>query len=395
MHQADRRRSSNQIVITEDDEDLDLDALLLDDATSSVNAFSSESQNAGSNSTSPDPSSHPPLLLKQPPSISAVEEGRGPAPEWVLPSPGAPGDFLLNSIHKVPSKSILKKKSSYGSITDISSSSSGIRSLHRRPSFLGISSCSNRSRDSGRALSPGSPLSIGMDLDNSSPSQHNPYKKGFIDDIPTLPNLNAAPSPADVAAGATSLDFSSGFYSTDSADSLRRSVSFNSVAVREYDRTVGDNPSCRSGPPLSLDWSYSKKYEKSVDEFEGHRACERVDHLRKLHMNKYKRRNMLSFHWGHTEEEMKEARKQTKRVQMQRSVTKTLLPLHIAHEGLLSLKKMIFKNKSSGSLSEKDLLVLSRSSSIKFNCSMVSSGHSKEMVSRDDFRDLPPSTSRV
>jgi hypothetical protein len=31
----------------------------------------------------------------------------------------------------------------------------------------------------------------------------------------------------------------------------RNSVSFHSVDVREYDRTVGDNPSCRSGPPVS------------------------------------------------------------------------------------------------------------------------------------------------
>ncbi|KAL7468726.1 hypothetical protein ACHAXS_008947 [Conticribra weissflogii] len=389
MDEAARRRSLNQIVITEDDEDLDLDALLLDDATSRANAFPSEPQNPGSYSICPVLSS-PPHLQKQSCSISAVDECHGPSSEWVLPSPGAPGDFLQNSIHKVPSKSILKKKSSYGSITDISSTSSGIRSMNRRPSFLGVSSCSNRSHDSGRVFQ-GSPVSIGMDLDNSSPSQHNRYKKGFIDSIPTLPNLSVTPAPADVAAGAASLDFSSGLYSTGSAGSLRRNVSFNSVAVREYDRTIGDNPSCKSGPPLSLDWSYSKKYEKSVDEFEGQRANERVDHLRKLHMNKYKRRNMLSFHWGHTEEEMKEARQQTKRVQMQRSVTKTLLPLHMAHEGLMSLKKLVFKDKSSRGLSEKDLLELSRSSSMNFIPTM-DSVHKKAMVSNADKWGLQSST---
>jgi hypothetical protein len=30
------------------------------------------------------------------------------------------------------------------------------------------------------------------------------------------------------------------------------------VDVREYDRTVGDNPSCRSGPPVST-FCYIKK----------------------------------------------------------------------------------------------------------------------------------------
>jgi hypothetical protein len=39
--------------------------------------------------------------------------------------------------------------------------------------------------------------------------------------------------------------------SCESSGSDRISVSFHSVEVREYDRTVGDHPSCRSGPPVS------------------------------------------------------------------------------------------------------------------------------------------------
>ena len=36
-----------------------------------------------------------------------------------------------------------------------------------------------------------------------------------------------------------------------SSSSSKTSVYFHSVEVREYDRTVGDHPSCRSGPPVS------------------------------------------------------------------------------------------------------------------------------------------------
>merc|ERR1712224_928579 len=36
----------------------------------------------------------------------------------------------------------------------------------------------------------------------------------------------------------------------------RRSVSFSSVQVREYDLCLGDNPSVGTGAPVSLDWSY-------------------------------------------------------------------------------------------------------------------------------------------
>merc|ERR1712238_242161 len=34
-------------------------------------------------------------------------------------------------------------------------------------------------------------------------------------------------------------------------------VSFKAVEIREYDRAIGDNPSCSSGPPIALDWNYS------------------------------------------------------------------------------------------------------------------------------------------
>lgn len=30
----------------------------------------------------------------------------------------------------------------------------------------------------------------------------------------------------------------------------RKSVRFNDIQIRDYERTVGDNPSCSSGPPI-------------------------------------------------------------------------------------------------------------------------------------------------
>ena len=50
---------------------------------------------------------------------------------------------------------------------------------------------------------------------------------------------------------------------------LSRSVSFADVNIREYERILGDNPSCTSGPPISLGWRYSPEPIKlSVDDFE-------------------------------------------------------------------------------------------------------------------------------
>ncbi|KAL9188075.1 hypothetical protein ACHAXT_006453 [Thalassiosira profunda] len=124
------------------------------------------------------------------------------------------------------------------------------------------------------------------------------------------------------------MDSSGSAHSGRSSGRMRRNVSFHSVDVREYDRTVGDNPSCRSGPPLSLDWSYSKKYQKNLEEYEADRATER-----------YKRRSLLAYHWGHTDEEMKAARKDTKRAQRERTVTQMLLPLHMAEEAFIGFKR--------------------------------------------------------
>lgn len=35
-----------------------------------------------------------------------------------------------------------------------------------------------------------------------------------------------------------------------------RSVRFSVVQVREFDRTVGEHPACKAGPPLTLGWSF-------------------------------------------------------------------------------------------------------------------------------------------
>jgi len=46
-------------------------------------------------------------------------------------------------------------------------------------------------------------------------------------------------------------------------------VSFDQVNIREYERILGDNPSCTSGPPLSIGWKFSPDpMVISVDDYE-------------------------------------------------------------------------------------------------------------------------------
>ena len=68
-----------------------------------------------------------------------------------------------------------------------------------------------------------------------------------------------------------------------------------------------------------------------------------MNHFSKLHMNKYKRQNLLSHEWGHTVDEMKEARRDAQKVQRQRNVTQALLPVLIAGEMLSGVKSFMTK----------------------------------------------------
>ena len=51
--------------------------------------------------------------------------------------------------------------------------------------------------------------------------------------------------------------------------SMKRNVSFHKIEIREYQRTLGDNPSVSSGPPVTLDWKYNPNHHiLNVDDYE-------------------------------------------------------------------------------------------------------------------------------
>mmetsp|Transcript_12156 Transcript_12156/g.19652 ORF Transcript_12156/g.19652 Transcript_12156/m.19652 type:complete len:429 (+) Transcript_12156:22-1308(+) len=401
--------SIRRIVITED-VDLDLDKLLLGDNSGAKLSASPSSPPLSLPSSSP-----PSALTNNATSASTAAQCVGqisPARpllardddgedsslgHWILPAPARPGDHINNSLHKVPSKSILKKTSSYanfdssvgggGSITkktssflsfgmDSSSTSQGSLSRNSRSQVannpLNTSLSGGRNKTTKKSFlnlasltfnndneSQGSQAAIGWDLDDSTPS----YSLGPPNSLRGKIAFDTV--GADRAAG---MDSSGSRHSGTSNAKMRHNVSFHSVNVREYDRIVGDNPSCRSGPPLSLDWSYSKNTEKNLEEFELERSTDRVKNIRKLHVNKYKRKNLLSFHWGHSEEEFKEARKSTKKMQRQRSMTKMMLPLNKPQEAYISFKNFIKKKKGDGTDDGDDFSEMSNSASTKGSC---------------------------
>ncbi|KAL7502467.1 hypothetical protein ACHAXN_000425 [Cyclotella atomus] len=374
------------LTVTEDD-DLDLDALLIDDSLSTSQQASAI---APVSSWSPRPSIP----------IKAIEEDiDSSAREWTLPPPSLPGDFLTSSLHRVPSKSILKKVSSYGNIDPNESISSSKRggAMKSKSSYLSFDVSVNSGVDSASGASMGR-SDYGLDLDSSSKSQmstsflgvaHNAstsFSPAAADTLEHKPKSldGSSTSHADAAAG--TLDTSLGSSKLSTSGKMRRNVSFSAVNVREYDRTVGDNPSCRSGPPLSLDWSYSKASVKSIDDFELQRSSERVKNPARLRVSKYTRRNMLAFHWGHSHEEMKQARSETKKLQRQRSMTQILLPVHMAHEVCISIKNMVSKKSKGLTRDEMSELSLSTSKHVE---SINNSSHRGSISSSNHIAGPP------
>lgn len=47
-----------------------------------------------------------------------------------------------------------------------------------------------------------------------------------------------------------------------------RRLRFGSITIRRYDRTIGDNPMCSKGIPISLDWTYQEESELPVEDYE-------------------------------------------------------------------------------------------------------------------------------
>lgn len=114
--------------------------------------------------------------------------------------------------------------------------------------------------------------------------------------------------------------------------SRRRRVSFGSVKTREFSRTVGDNPACRDGPPLSLGWAYSDDTceEISVDAHQLKRVWRQSaegQHMCLYPMSVTERRSLLHWEWSVSKEEMKAAEKEASCVRNARRETNNTNPI--------------------------------------------------------------------
>ena len=97
-------------------------------------------------------------------------------------------------------------------------------------------------------------------------------------------------------------------------------VKFSHVQIRDYKQIVGDHPDCTVGAPVSLSWEYKELGSRSVDDYEASRGNYRPT-ATVLHMSEFRRESILKNAVGASDEEIKKAIVQVRKVQRQREKT--------------------------------------------------------------------------
>ena len=185
----------------------------------------------------------------------------------------------------------------------------GEEELCQRDAMLALPTSLDIDMARHRLMSP--PSSLGRT------SLHSPIcKRVSISDSSRREAHTASPLSASLPARSASLP--------SRPQTSPRSVSFGEVCIREHSLTIGDHPNCSYGPPVCLDWDFEEQNRVDLDLYEASRGKRR--NLRQMRMNHYHRRNVLMWHYGHTEEDINEASRQVKRTQRQRYLTRRMLP---------------------------------------------------------------------
>ena len=135
--------------------------------------------------------------------------------------------------------------------------------------------------------------------------------------------------------------------SNSNKSSQKRSVSFDSVKIRSYQQTMGDNPAVSYGPPISLDWDFEEHDCVDLDAYESARGLNRRG-MRQMALSYYQRKSFLAREYGFTEEDLLRAKKDVNKTKFRRGVTNTLLPwmrVEVALESAGRKAKRMFKSK--------------------------------------------------
>ncbi|EJK72409.1 hypothetical protein THAOC_06064 [Thalassiosira oceanica] len=138
----------------------------------------------------------------------------------------------------------------------------------------------------------------------------------------------------------------------DSPGQLTRNVSFSSIEIRSYARTMGDAPTT-NGIPVQLDWKYDPDAEEySVDDYESYRVdVPRRDNV-EMHMPPCHRQYLLMRECGFTRGEIKAQMEIVKKAAKDRHKTISTLKYQPYEERLEKTRRVFGKLTRSSSFSK-------------------------------------------
>ena len=130
---------------------------------------------------------------------------------------------------------------------------------------------------------------------------------------------------------------------------MKRKVSFSSIEIRSYARTMGDAPTT-NGIPVQLDWKYDPDAEEySIDDYESYREdVPRRDNV-EMHMPPCHRQYLLMREWGFTRGEIKAQMEMVKKAARDRHKTISTLKYQPYEEKLEKTRRMFGKLSRSNS----------------------------------------------
>lgn len=111
----------------------------------------------------------------------------------------------------------------------------------------------------------------------------------------------------------------------------RTSVHFEFVEIREYSITIGDNPYCSRGVPISLNWDYSEGRVVPIDLFESANKRRRRKNARRMLLDPIQRRDLL-WRCGHDLDDIEEAAKANEKENFRQSFNLYFLPVFVLQE---------------------------------------------------------------
>ena len=134
------------------------------------------------------------------------------------------------------------------------------------------------------------------------------------------------------------------------------SVRFDSVQMREFDLTLGDNPSVSRGVPIALDWNYNPKpIVQTLEEYELDRRPRRDKN--DLALPPARRAHLLHQEWGVSIRDLRQTVAETDHIRNQRWQSATQKPIQYKRDEILeTTKRRVGRAFTGGKRKELELL---------------------------------------